>query len=82
MLGFIIMLIIGGIVGWIGQLIIGKDVPGGIIGNIIVGLIGSALGGYLLNDFGPSVGGIAIIPAIIGALIVVFIYSLIAKKAA
>ncbi|API89158.1 hypothetical protein BKP56_07795 [Marinilactibacillus sp. 15R] len=81
MLGFILMLIIGGIVGAIGEAIIGKEVPGGIIGNIILGLIGSALGGYLLGDLGPSLGGIAIIPAIIGAIILVFLYSLIAKKA-
>ncbi|GEL66085.1 GlsB/YeaQ/YmgE family stress response membrane protein [Marinilactibacillus psychrotolerans] len=81
MLGFILMLIIGGVVGWIGQLIIGKDVPGGIIGNIILGLIGSALGGYLIPEFGPTIGGITLIPAIIGAIILVFLYSLIAKKA-
>lgn len=80
MLGFILMLIIGGVVGAIGQAIIGKNVPGGIIGNIVVGLLGSALGGYLLNDLGPVIGGIAIIPAIVGALIVVFLFSLLAKK--
>ncbi|MFC6465422.1 GlsB/YeaQ/YmgE family stress response membrane protein [Marinilactibacillus sp. GCM10026970] len=80
MLGFILMLIIGGIVGAIGQAIIGKNVPGGIIGNIVVGLLGSALGGYLLADIGPTIEGIAIFPAIVGAVIVVFLFSLLAKK--
>lgn len=36
-------LIVGGILGWLASLITGKDVPGGVIGNIIAGIIGSGL---------------------------------------
>ena len=35
MFGLIGMIIVGGIIGWIAGLILGKDVPGGILGNII-----------------------------------------------
>ena len=35
MFGFIIMLIVGGLIGWIAGGIVGKDIPGGILGNII-----------------------------------------------
>ncbi|MEK1831554.1 GlsB/YeaQ/YmgE family stress response membrane protein [Priestia megaterium] len=74
------MLIAGGIIGWLAGLITGRDVPGGIIGNIIAGFIGSWLGGLILGNWGPVVGGFAIIPAIIGAIILVLIVSFILRK--
>ncbi|MGQ0440977.1 GlsB/YeaQ/YmgE family stress response membrane protein [Bacillus sp. B-TM1] len=61
-------LIVGGILGWLASLITGRDVPGGVIGNIIAGIIGSWIGGKLLGSFGPVIGGYAIIPALIGAI--------------
>ncbi|KKB39147.1 GlsB/YeaQ/YmgE family stress response membrane protein [Bacillus thermotolerans] len=77
---FIMFLIVGGIIGWLAGLILGKDIPGGIIGNIIAGIIGAWIGGALLGNWGPDLGGIAIIPALIGALILVFVVSLIMKS--
>lgn len=77
MIGFLLSLIVGGIVGALAQSFMKKDVPGGIIGNIIVGFLGSSLGGWLLGDFGPAISGFAILPAIIGAILVVLIYDLI-----
>ncbi|AEB29511.1 hypothetical protein CAR_c08170 [Carnobacterium sp. 17-4] len=80
MMGFIWSLIVGGILGAIAGMIVGKDVPGGIIGNIIVGFIGSWIGSSLLSNFGPVIGGFAIIPALIGAIILIFIFSLIVGR--
>ncbi|MBG9476021.1 GlsB/YeaQ/YmgE family stress response membrane protein [Priestia megaterium] len=74
------MLIVGGIIGWLASLITGRDVPGGIIGNIIAGFIGAWLGGLILGNWGPVVGGFAIIPAIIGSIILVLIVSFILRK--
>ncbi|MFE4029776.1 GlsB/YeaQ/YmgE family stress response membrane protein [Priestia sp. YIM B13551] len=74
------MLIVGGIIGWLASLITGRDVPGGIIGNIIAGFIGAWLGGLILGNWGPVVGGFAIIPAIIGSIILVLIVSFIIRK--
>ncbi|MBT2618532.1 GlsB/YeaQ/YmgE family stress response membrane protein [Peribacillus sp. YIM B13472] len=79
-MGFIWALIIGGIIGWIASLIAGRDIPGGIIGNIIAGFIGAWLGSLILGSWGPEVGGFFIIPAIIGAIILVFIISLILRS--
>lgn len=77
----IVFLVVGGIIGWLGQAIVGKNAPGGIIGNVIIGWIGSALGGYLpFLQFGPQIGQFSIIPAIIGAVIVVFIYDLVTAR--
>ncbi|MFD4931467.1 GlsB/YeaQ/YmgE family stress response membrane protein [Peribacillus butanolivorans] len=79
-MGFIWALIIGGIIGWIASLIAGRDIPGGIIGNIIAGFIGAWLGSLILGSWGPEVGGFFIIPTIIGAIILVFIISLILRS--
>ncbi|MFK4997927.1 GlsB/YeaQ/YmgE family stress response membrane protein [Bacillus sp. N9] len=76
-MGFLLYLIVGGIIGWLAGLILGKDIPGGIIGNIIAGIIGAWLGGAIFGNWGPDIAGIAIVPALIGALILVFVLSLI-----
>lgn len=80
MWGFIISLIVGGLIGWVAELIMKRDVPGGILGNIILGFIGAWLGGLLLGDLGPVWQGFAVVPAILGAVVVVFIYGLIVGK--
>jgi uncharacterized membrane protein YeaQ/YmgE (transglycosylase-associated protein family) len=79
-MGFIWSLIIGGIIGWLGGLVIGRDLPGGVIGNIIAGFIGAFLGSLILGDWGPEVGGFYLIPAIIGAIILTLIVGLILKS--
>ncbi|NMO97397.1 GlsB/YeaQ/YmgE family stress response membrane protein [Paenibacillus lemnae] len=76
-MGFLWSLIVGGIIGWIAGLIMGKDIPGGIIGNIIAGFIGAWLGSLILGNWGPEIGDFFIVPAIIGAVVLVFIVSLI-----
>jgi uncharacterized membrane protein YeaQ/YmgE (transglycosylase-associated protein family) len=76
-MGFILFLIMGGIIGWLAGLILGKDIPGGIIGNIIAGIVGAWLGSLILGDWGPEIWGVFILPALIGAIILVFILSLI-----
>ncbi|MED1158697.1 GlsB/YeaQ/YmgE family stress response membrane protein, partial [Bacillus paranthracis] len=49
------------------------------IGNIIAGIIGSWIGTKLLGSFGPVIGGFAIIPALIGAVILIFIVSFLLR---
>ncbi|MFC3883499.1 GlsB/YeaQ/YmgE family stress response membrane protein [Bacillus songklensis] len=79
-MSFIWSLIIGGIIGWVASLLTGRDIPGGIIGNIIAGFIGAWLGTAILGDFGPEVGGFELIPAIIGAVLLALIVSFIMRR--
>lgn len=81
MWSLIISLIVGGLIGWVAELIMKREVPGGVIGNIILGFLGSWLGGLLFSDFGPMIQDFAIVPAILGSVLVVFIYGLIVGKA-
>ncbi|MNH93016.1 Transglycosylase associated protein [compost metagenome] len=78
---FIWSLIVGGIIGWLASMIMGRDIPGGIIGNIIAGFIGAWLGRVILGSWGPVIGTFYFIPALIGSIILVFIASLIMRSA-
>jgi uncharacterized membrane protein YeaQ/YmgE (transglycosylase-associated protein family) len=53
-MGIILWLIFGGIVGWVASLIMGTDSQQGIIMNIVVGIIGAMIGGWLMSNFGES----------------------------
>lgn len=79
-MGLIWSLIVGGVLGAIAGAIMGKDVPGGIIGNIIAGFLGSWIGTSLLGSWGPEIGGFYILPALIGAVVLIFIVSLVLRN--
>lgn len=79
-MGLLLYLIIGGIIGWFAGLVIGKDMPGGIIGNVIAGVIGAWIGSRLLGNWGPKLAEFYIVPTIIGALFVVIVVSFIMKS--
>lgn len=78
-MAFIWSLIIGGIIGWLAGLVLGRDIPGGVIGNIIAGFVGAWLGSWIFGSWGPIIGDFYILPALIGAIIVVLIVSFIMK---
>jgi uncharacterized membrane protein YeaQ/YmgE (transglycosylase-associated protein family) len=48
MMNILIFLIVGGVIGWIASLIMRTDAQQGVLLNIVVGIVGSALGGFLL----------------------------------
>ncbi|MFZ8764007.1 GlsB/YeaQ/YmgE family stress response membrane protein [Enterococcus diestrammenae] len=74
-MGIIWSLIVGAIIGVIAGAITGKGGSMGWIANIIAGLVGSALGQALLGSWGPSLAGMALVPSIIGAVILVAVVS-------
>lgn len=80
MIAFLLSLVVGGIIGWAAEAIMGREVPGGVLGNIILGFIGAWVGSLIFGDFGWVVQGFAVFPAVLGALIVVFLFGLIAGK--
>jgi uncharacterized membrane protein YeaQ/YmgE (transglycosylase-associated protein family) len=47
-MNFIIWLVVGGLIGWIASKIMNTDAQQGIILNVVVGIIGSMLGGWLI----------------------------------
>jgi uncharacterized membrane protein YeaQ/YmgE (transglycosylase-associated protein family) len=53
-MNFILWLIVGGIIGWIASMVMRTDAQQGIFLNIIVGIVGALLAGWLIT---PLVGG-------------------------
>ena len=78
------IIIIGAIAGWLaGQLWKGKGF--GLLWNIIIGIVGAFVGGWLLGKLGVSIDlGNAtlslILTSVIGAIVVLFIASLLNRK--
>ena len=50
-MNFIIMLIVGGILGWLASIVMRTDGQQGLFLNIVVGVVGAILAGYLLTPF-------------------------------
>jgi uncharacterized membrane protein YeaQ/YmgE (transglycosylase-associated protein family) len=78
---FVWFILIGLAAGWVaGQLMKGGGF--GAVGDIIVGVIGALLGGFLFRTLGVSAGGGllgSLIVAIIGAVVLLFLLRLIKK---
>jgi len=77
-LGFILWLAVGAVAGWIaGELMRGHGF--GLVGNIVVGIIGAVIGGFLFTAPGVGVNlGIigSLITATLGAIVLLFIIGL------
>lgn len=52
-MGFIVWLVIGGLVGWVASLIIATDRQQGLFLNVVAGVVGAVIGGWVLS---PLVG--------------------------
>ncbi len=80
-MGIIWQLLIGAVIGAVAGALTSKGTPTGWIGNIIAGLVGSWLGEALLGSWGPSLAGMALVPSIIGAVVLVIIVSMVLNRA-
>ena len=49
MVNFVVWLILGGIIGWLASLVMRTDARQGIILNVVVGIVGAMLGGWVLS---------------------------------
>ncbi len=75
-MGLIIWLIIGGIIGWLASLVMKTDGQQGIILNVVVGIIGSFLGGWLIAPLIGGTGVMGYVSAFLGAVILLAIVNL------
>jgi len=74
-MSIIVWLIMGGVVGWIASMIMSTDARQGIFLNIVVGIVGAMIGGWLI---GPLLGAGSIND---GITVMSFIVSLIGAVA-
>ena len=77
-MGIIGWIILGGLAGWVASMIAGTNSEQGMLGNIVVGIIGAILGGFVLSLFG--VDGItgfnlwSFVVALAGAVIAIMVW--------
>ncbi|MET0208680.1 MAG: GlsB/YeaQ/YmgE family stress response membrane protein [Burkholderiaceae bacterium] len=85
-MNFIIWLVVGGLIGWVASMIMKRDAQQGVILNVVVGIVGSMIGGWLIapllgsatvnqNDF--SIRGL--VASLIGAVILLAIVNVVAR---
>jgi uncharacterized membrane protein YeaQ/YmgE (transglycosylase-associated protein family) len=80
-MGIIIWIVFGAIVGWLASQVMHSG--GGLLRNIIVGIIGAVLGGFIMNLLGESGGGglnlYSFVVALIGACVLIAIVRALSK---
>lgn len=83
-MGIIGWIILGGLAGWVASMIAGTNARQGFLGNIIVGIIGAFVGGFIVSLFGASgVTGFnlwSFVVAVLGAIITITIWKAITGR--
>jgi len=84
-MNWLVWIIFGALAGWIASMIMGKNAQMGALANIVVGIVGAVIGGFLMtNVFGAQgVTGFnitSLIVAIIGAIVLLFLVGLIRRS--
>ncbi|NWG06331.1 MAG: GlsB/YeaQ/YmgE family stress response membrane protein [Chloroflexi bacterium] len=82
-MGWLLWIIFGAFAGWIASIIMGKNKKMGAIANIVVGIAGAFIGGWIMNQFGAQgVTGFnlpSLLVAIGGAVVLLFLVGLIRR---
>jgi len=87
-MNIIIWLVVGGLIGWVASMIMRTDAQQGVLLNVVVGIVGSMLGGWFIapllgsgtvnqNDF--SIRGL--LASLVGAIILLAIVNLVRRGA-
>ncbi len=74
-MGWIVSLIIGGIVGWLASIVMKTNAQMGWIANVLIGVVGSMLGFWIAGLLGiaPTGGILRFVIALVGAVLLIFI---------
>jgi len=89
MINFIVWLVIGGLIGWVASMIMRTDGQQGVFLNVIVGIVGAALGGWFISPL-VGVGTInqgsfsmgALVVSLLGAIVLLAIVNLLRRGSA
>jgi uncharacterized membrane protein YeaQ/YmgE (transglycosylase-associated protein family) len=83
-MGIIGWIVLGALAGWIASIIMGRNDRMGCITNIVVGIIGAFLGGWIFNLFGGAgITGFNIwsfLVAVVGAVVLLAIVGLFTRR--
>ena len=87
-MGLIVLLIVGGLIGWVASLIMRTDGQQGIVLNVVVGIVGALIAGFVVT---PLVGGApitsgeisiqSVLVSLLGAVVLLAIINLFRRGA-
>ncbi|VXC92732.1 GlsB/YeaQ/YmgE family stress response membrane protein [Sphingomonas sp. 8AM] len=87
-MGLIILLIVGGLIGWVASMIMRTDGQQGILLNVVVGIVGALLAGFVVT---PLIGGApitsgtisiqSVVVSLLGAIVLLAIINLFRRGA-
>lgn len=82
-MNIIIILVVGGVLGWLASIIMRTDAQQGIFLNIVVGIVGALLAGFLIT---PLIGGapittgsfdiMSLVASLIGAIVLLAVINM------
>ena len=74
---WIVVLVIGGLVGWVASILMRTNAQMGLLANILVGIVGSALGFWIAGALGLGASGdvLRFLIAVAGAALLIFLLS-------
>jgi uncharacterized membrane protein YeaQ/YmgE (transglycosylase-associated protein family) len=83
-MNILVWIIFGAIAGWIASIVMGRNKKMGAIANIIVGIVGAFIGGYIMDFFGAEgVTGFniySLLVAIAGAVVLLWFVGLFSRR--
>jgi uncharacterized membrane protein YeaQ/YmgE (transglycosylase-associated protein family) len=83
--GIVLWVVIGALAGWIGSKIMGTDARQGAVANIVLGVIGAVVGGFVSQAlFGDSRSNngliVSFLVALVGACLVIGVWKAVAGR--
>ncbi|MGQ0661321.1 GlsB/YeaQ/YmgE family stress response membrane protein [Sphingosinicella sp.] len=82
-MGIIVWLVVGGIIGWVASMIMRTDAQQGILLNVVVGIVGAAIAGFLFG--GRNINNVnwqdpmAWVYSLVGAVILLGVVNLVRR---
>lgn len=78
------LIIVGIIAGWLAKMVMPGEGPAGLLGDLVIGVVGAFVGGWIFNFFGhPGGTGLnigSIIVAFVGAVLVLWLMRLVTGR--
>ena len=83
-MNWLVWIIFGALAGWIASIVMGKNKKMGALANIVVGIVGAFIGGWVMSFFGAQgVTGFnlpSLLVAIGGAIVLLFVVGLVMRR--